>query len=92
LDQPCLGVMLREELRLGVHQLGAMGCERIGDLRVQLLPGAAQQATVRRILNKRVLKGIDRVGRGAALEDQLRSDEPRKSVLQFFFRKVGDCP
>src|SRR6516165_7848061 len=84
--------MLREELRLGVHQLGAMGCERFGDLRVQLLPGAAQQTTVSRILNKRVLKGIDRVGRGAALEDQLRTDEPRKSALQSFLRKVGGRP
>ena len=39
-NEPGLGVMLREELGLGVHQLGGMGFERFGDLRVQLLPRA----------------------------------------------------
>ena len=37
-DEPGLGIMLREELGLGVHQLGGMGFERFGDLRMQLLP------------------------------------------------------
>jgi len=40
-DKPSLFVMLREELRLSVHQLWRMGFERFRDLGVQLLPSAA---------------------------------------------------
>ena len=36
-DQRRLGVVLRQELGLAVHQLGGMGFERFGYLRVQLL-------------------------------------------------------
>ena len=48
--------MLCEQLGLGVHDLGRMGFERFGDPRVQLLPGAAKQAGVRRILDQCVLE------------------------------------
>ncbi len=47
-DEPGLRVMLREELRLAVNKLGEMGFERFGDLRMQLLARAAQQAGVSR--------------------------------------------
>jgi hypothetical protein len=40
-SQPSLFVMLRESLRLSVHQLWRMGFERFRDLGVQLLPSAA---------------------------------------------------
>jgi hypothetical protein len=73
-DEPGFRVMLREEFGLAVHQLGGMGFERFGDLRVQLLPSVAQQAAMRRVLHQRVLEGIDRLGRHAALEDQLGGD------------------
>jgi hypothetical protein len=63
-NQPGLGVMLRKELGLAIQDLGGMGFESFGDLRVQLLPGTAQQATVRRVLHQRVLEAIDRGGRG----------------------------
>jgi hypothetical protein len=33
-DQPSLGIMLREELGLAIHQLGGMGFERLSNLRV----------------------------------------------------------
>ena len=49
--EPGLGVMLREEFGLGLHHFGGMGCERVGNLRVQLLPSAAQQAAMRRVLH-----------------------------------------
>ena len=45
-DEPRFGVMLREELGLDVHQLGGMGLERFGDLRVRLLAGIAKQPAV----------------------------------------------
>ena len=37
-NEPGLGIMLREQFGLAVHQLGGMGFERFGDPRVQLLP------------------------------------------------------
>ena len=59
-----------------------MRFEGFGDLRVQLLPGIAQQTAVSRVLHQRVLEAIDRVGRDASLEHQLGGDEPAKSGLQ----------
>ena len=44
--------MLREEFGLAVHQLGEMGFERVADSCVQLLPKAAQQGAMRRVLNQ----------------------------------------
>jgi hypothetical protein len=88
-DEPSLGVMLREELGLALHHLGGMGFERFGDLRVQLLPGIAQQPAVRRVLHQCVLETIDRVGRRAALEDQLGGDKASEGGLQFVVEKAG---
>jgi len=82
--------MLREELGLAVDQLGGMGFERLGDLRVQLLARAAQQAAVRRVLHQRVLEGIDRVGRRASLEHQFGSDQASESGFELVFRETGD--
>src|SRR6516225_6278534 len=62
-DESGLGIMLGEKLGLGFHQLGGKGFERLGDLRVQLLPSAAQQAAVRRILHQSVLEVVNRVRR-----------------------------
>jgi hypothetical protein len=90
-DKSGLGVMLCEELGLSVHDLGGIGLERFGDLRVQLLPRAAQQAAVgRRILYQRVLEAIDRVGRRATLEHQLGGEEASECRLQLVLRKAGD--
>jgi type II secretory ATPase GspE/PulE/Tfp pilus assembly ATPase PilB-like protein len=89
-DEPGFGVMLCEELGLAVHQLRGTGFERLGDLRVQLLPGAAQQAVVSRVLHQRVLEAIDRIGRDASLEDQLGSNEASESGLQLVFGETGD--
>jgi hypothetical protein len=66
-----------------------MGLERFGDPRVQLLPGAAQQATMRRILHQRVLEGIDRVRRHATLEYQFGGDKAGESGLQLVLGKTG---
>jgi len=49
--------MLREEFGLALHQLGETSFERLGDLRVQLLPGTAQQATMHGVLHQRMLEG-----------------------------------
>src|SRR4029077_3663295 len=89
-NEPGLRVMLCKELGLALDQLGGVGFERFGDLRVQLLPRAAQQAAVRRVLHQRVLEAIDRVGRRASLEDQLGGDEASESSLQLSLGKTRD--
>jgi len=63
--------MSRKDFGLVVHHLGGMGFERFGYLRVQLLPGTAEEAAVRRVLHQGVLEAVDCVGRCAALEHQL---------------------
>src|SRR4030095_4172131 len=81
-NEPGLGIMLREQLRLAFDDLGEMAFERFADLRMQLPPGVAQHAVVRRVLHQRMLEGIECLGRCAALEYQLGSDEPGESGLQ----------
>src|SRR5580692_8510042 len=88
-NQTGLRIMLREELWLAVHHLGGMGFERFGDLRVQLLPGIAEQAAVRRVLHQRVLEGIDRVGWRATLEHQLGGDEASERGVQLVLGEAG---
>ena len=82
--------MLRKEFGLGIHQLGGMGFERLGDLRVQSLANVTQQAAVCRALHQRMLEAVDRVGRRAALEHQPGSNEASESGLQFVIRKTRD--
>src|ERR1700730_959450 len=82
--------MLREDFGLGLNHLGRMGFERFGDPRVQLLPSAAKQAVVRRVLDQRVLETVNRVGRCTTLERQLRGDEPAESGLQLVLVKTGN--
>jgi len=67
-----------------------MGFERFGDLRVQMLARAAQQAAMSRVLHQRVLEGIDCTGRRASLEYQPGRDEPHKSRFQLVLGGMGD--
>ena len=55
---------------------------------MQLPTGIAQQALVSGVLHQCMLKGIDCLGRRAALEDQLGSDEPGESGLQLVLGKT----
>jgi hypothetical protein len=41
--------MLGKDLGLALHELGGMHFKRFGNVRVQLLPGAAQEALRRRL-------------------------------------------
>ena len=66
-----------------------MGFKGLGDLRVQSLPRAAQHTAMRCILHQRVLEAVDCVGRHAALEDQLGSDEASESRLQLILGNTG---
>src|SRR5207247_8268604 len=87
---PGFSIMLGEELGLVIDHIWGMGFERFRDPRMQLLARAAQQAAMRRVLHQRVLESINRVGRRAALEDQLGSDELIESSLQLVVGKAGD--
>jgi hypothetical protein len=60
-----------------------MSFERFGNLRVPLMPSAAQQAAVCRVLHQRVLEAVHHVGWRASLENQLGGNEAGKSRLQF---------
>jgi hypothetical protein len=82
--------MLREELGLAVHQLGGMGFERFGDLCVQLLASAAQQTIVRGVLHQSVLEAVHRMGRCAALENQVGGNEACECSLQLVLGKAGN--
>src|SRR5215469_6112184 len=73
---------MREDLRPGFDEVRRPLFQRLGDPAMQGLARAAQQAAVRRILYQRVLEGIDRVRRRAALKDQLGCDEPVERGLQ----------
>src|SRR5215472_14683293 len=89
-NEPGLGIMLREELGLAVNQLGRMGFKRLGDPRVQLLAGIAQQTAVSRILHQYVLEGVDRLRGCAALKYQLRGDKAAQRRLELVLGKTGD--
>ena len=89
-DQACRSAVLCEELGLGVRQPGTLRFERFGDLRVQLLTVIAQQAAVRRVLHQRVLEGIRRVGRRAALKYQLGGDKLSESALQLLLGEAAE--
>ena len=68
-DESGFDIMLGEDLRLSLHDLGRMGFERNSNLRVQLLSSAAQHAAVSCILNQHMLEAVDRIGRRTSLEN-----------------------
>ena len=73
-----LDVVMRQRSRRSRHDVGKAVFEHAGDLGMQELAPAAQQAVVGRVLHERVLEPVSGVGRRAALEDQLGGDELRK--------------
>ena len=81
---------LRKDLGLGIHQFAELDFERFGNPSVQLLPRAAQQTAMCRVLHQRVLEAVDRVGRHATLKYQLGTHKATESDLQFVFGKRGD--
>src|SRR5580704_17645238 len=89
-SQPGLRVMVCEELGLVLHQFREEGLELLGDLRVQLLTIAAQQAGMSRVLHQCRLKAIDRIWWRAALKHQLGGDEASERGFELALRKAGD--
>src|SRR5262249_57821929 len=87
-NEPCFGVMVREELGLAVHQLGKISLRCLGNQSMQLLPGTAQKTTVGCFLDQRMLEGIDRIRRCAALKYQLGSDKPGERGSELVLRQT----
>src|SRR5215468_10604021 len=82
--------MLREELGLALHQLGEAGFKRFGDLRMQMLPGDAQQAAMHRVLHQGMIEAVERLDWRAYLKKQLGGHKAGESGLQLIFGKRGD--
>jgi hypothetical protein len=76
------GAVVGEQRRLGRNDLREPTFEGGGDIGMELLPAAAQQGAVGRVLHQRVLKGVFGVGRGAAPVDQLGADQLRQGVVE----------
>ena len=74
--------MAGEQRRLGRDDLREPVFEGGGDAGVELLPPAAQQGVISRVLHQRVLEGVLGVGRGAAPVDQLGADQLRQRVVE----------
>jgi hypothetical protein len=63
--------MVRDNLRLTLGDHGEPVAQHLRDAPVQHLPPTLEQTLVGRLLNQRVLEGVDRVGRLAVSEHQL---------------------
>ena len=73
---------------MALHQLGVVGFERLGNLRVELLASAAQQASMGGVLHQRMLENVNRVRGCSALKHQLGGDEASEGGLQLVLRKL----
>ena len=82
--------MLRHDVGCRVHQLGKIRNQHVDDASVELLARALEQRLVRRLLHERVLERVRRLRRLAALEDDLRADQPREPLAQARVFHPGD--
>src|SRR5262249_47746609 len=82
--------MARQKLWLARQNIGELLFKDFGNLPVQSLPPAANQACIGDVLHERVLELIRGIGRDTPLEDQLCSYELRQRGVQIALRKPGD--
>ena len=85
LDQPGLGVMLRDQLWPGFDDFWEACFQSGGDALVVLLTGAFQQRLVGGILDERVLEAVGRPRRNPLLVKKFRAHELSKTILQKIF-------
>ena len=90
LDQAGLGVVLRQQLRSGVDDLGKVGFQSGGDALVVLLAGALQKRLVGGVLDESVLEAVGRLRRRSLLVKEFGSDQLRKSLVQKILVPRGD--
>ena len=70
LDQPSLGAVTRQQLRLALGNLGELAFEGFGDAGVKRASRLAQQRAIGRVLHQGVLEQIGRMRRHALPEQQ----------------------
>ena len=83
--------MPRDHLGLGRDALGEAFFQHLGDARVELLARALEQRLVRRVLDQRVLEGVGRRRRRAALVEQLGVHQLRQSGVEARFLLQRDA-
>ena len=81
LAQPGLGVVLRYHFGLRLSGLRKARRQHVRDALVVLLAGAAQQRLIGRVLDQRMLKGIDCLWWHTSLVHNLRLDQPSQFPL-----------
>src|SRR5262249_8131651 len=82
LQFPSLGVVVREELRLGVSDLGELFSEYSRNLSVQLPASALQQRAVGRLSDQCMLEEVVRIGRQPARVDELCIGQAYQRLLE----------
>ena len=90
--KPGFGAVVGEDLGPRGGEVGEPLLQDLRHPRVQLLPPAFQQARVGGLLHQRVLEDVRRVGRQAAPEEQLRSDQLLQRRAQTIFRQRTPRP
>ena len=81
LGAACRGVVLGDQLRLGLHERGEPGFEDLGNLLVHLLPGALEQRRIGRVLDQGVLKYIPGPRRPSPLVEEFGGHQLRQPRL-----------
>ncbi len=69
--KPCLGVVMREEFRLGLFGIWKSFCQHLSNLLVILLPLALQERLIGRVLNEGMLEEVACLWPKPALIEQL---------------------
>ena len=82
LNQARLGAMVGEQFGLDLGRLRKSLGKHLSDPLMELLASALQQRMVGRLLDQRMLEGVDRVRRGAAPVHEFRIHETSQGVLQ----------
>ena len=83
--------MVRKELGLTRDKVGEPRLEDGGNPAVELAPSTLKQRGVGDVLDQRMLERIDRLGRRAALKDELRLHEPGERLVEISRFSCSDC-
>ena len=84
------GVVVSEELGLGLHHVRKSLLQRLRDLAVVMMPPVAHQRLVRRFLNQRVLESVASRGRIPLLEQELRVSKLLQLRIEPLLRDLCD--
>src|SRR5215475_5227332 len=89
-NEPRFGVVMRQQLRLGLDGLRKAGCQDLPNALMILLPGASEQRLIGCLLDEDVLEHVGSLGRCAMLLEELGLDELMQLALQGRLVKMRD--